>query len=159
MVGGPLGVALGDLVAGRAQDQDRGTLDRLQQLVQEVEEGGLGPVQVVDEHHDRALCRERLQESSAAPHQLRNRELRGAEVDRGRDPLHDRLAILGRGLLQQPVDSSRGNAGRVLVGDPGRLSNDLGERPEGDAVAIGQAAPAHQPGTFGGRRGELADQA
>ena len=50
-------------------------------------------MQVIDEHHDRALRGECLEEPSSAPHQLRDRELGGAQVHRRGNALHDRPRV------------------------------------------------------------------
>jgi hypothetical protein len=46
----------------------------------------------------------------------------------------------------------------VIVGDPGRLTNDLGHRPVGNALAVGQAPAAQDNGTFAEARKRLFHQ-
>src|SRR6185437_4371265 len=105
-----------------------------------------------------ALGGEDLQEPAPAPHQLGDGELRRAQVDGGRDALDHGLTIWGRGALEQPIDAAGRDARRVLVRDPGRLADRLGERPERDAVAIRQAAAADEACLALGPGGELADE-
>src|SRR5204863_9947638 len=84
--------------------------------------------------------------------------LRWAQVDRGADALDDRLPIRHTGALQQLVDPARRDAWRVFVGDPCGLADSLGQGPEGDAVAVREAASPDQPGLALRLGRELADQ-
>ena len=132
--------------------------DGLEEVVEELEEGRLGPVEVVDEQHERTLGRQRLKQPPATPHQLGHRELGGTQVDRGGDTFDDRLAVRAAGTLQQPVDPPCRDSRRVLIGDAGGFADCLRERPERDAVAVREATTADQASSLGGSHGELPDE-
>ena len=155
----PVGVPLGDLMPRGAEHEQRRRLDRFEEVVQEVEERRLGKVEVVDQHDDRLLRGDRLEEPAAAPHQLRDRELRGAQVHRRRDALHDPLPFVGqRRATEEQVDPPRRDPRVVVARDASRLAHDLAERPEGDALAVRQAPAPDQPGLLAGARRELTDE-
>ena len=52
-------MAFQQLVARRAEHQDRRVLGGIGQVIQELEEGLLGRVDVVDDHHDRPIAADR----------------------------------------------------------------------------------------------------
>ena len=135
---GPLRQALDELVAGRADEEERRVLGRVHDVLDEVEEGRLRPVDVLEEDDERPWSRERLEQPAGAPGELLARELRRHEADRRRDALL-RVGVPGerRQLLERHLR-------RVALEDPSRLPHRLGERPEGDAVAVGQAATAEE---------------
>ena len=65
--------------SGRASPDEEGhAADRIDKLVDEVEEGVVCPVQVLEDEHERALVRERLQELSPG-----SERLAAAIADRG----------------------------------------------------------------------------
>ncbi len=65
-------------------------VDRLQQVVDEVEERRRGGVDVVDDRDQRSLARERLEQLADAPEQLGELELRAGQADGGPDAFGDR---------------------------------------------------------------------
>jgi len=68
-------MTLTELVTGRAEDEDRRALDGLEEVIEEREEGRFGRVDVVDDHRQRSIPGQRLEQSSPAPQQLGHREL------------------------------------------------------------------------------------
>ena len=105
--------------SGRAMQssKDRRVPAEVGDVLDQVEEGRLAPVQVVEDHHDRPLGRPSLEQLAKGPRDL----LRGASggvVAEDRGERTDRLA--GRD----------------------ELLHDLGDRPVGDAFAVGETAAA-----------------
>ena len=87
--------------------------------------------------------RERLEEPPHRPERLLDARPRRRQADERRQPLGDELGRLGS-RRQSAGDLRRAaSAGGRLV-DPGRVLDDLGDRPERDALAVGQAAAAER---------------
>ncbi len=89
----PLDLVVEEIRSRRADDQ-HGGFDRVQQVREELEEGRLGPVDVVDQHHGWTLARDDLEETARAPERLSHGERRVREADRRRDPLGGVAALL-----------------------------------------------------------------
>ena len=87
---------------------------------------------VVEEHHERTLARERLEQLSHAPEKLFDRERLVGEADRCGHALHDALDALPDERCELLGRYGR----RVVVTDPSRLAGGLEQRPEGDALPI-----------------------
>ncbi len=139
-----LGVAPGR--AGIGDDRSRGDEQqqrcllgrRCEHLVEEVEEGRLGVMGVLDDDDERPAHGEGLEVPAGAPEHLLEGKRPGSEAHDRRHPFD---GLIGRGgsgdRLRQLLACA---LGRVVVDDAGRAPRDLDERPEGDAVAIRQAA-------------------
>ena len=141
-------------VPREADDEDRGVLHRLVQVLDQVEERRLRPVDVLEDEDDRALAGKGLEEPSRPPHELAHRELRIREPHGGGDSVGD-LAVASCRL----GDFSTRDLGRILIGDRRGLADRLSEWPEGDAAAVGKAAAAKDECRAGHGGRELADQA
>ena len=74
----PAGVLLEQIRASHADDQDRRVADPAEQVLDQVEEGRLRPLQVVERDHERHVAREALEQPADRPHRL----LRGARCCR-----------------------------------------------------------------------------
>ena len=125
-----LGSIFEQLVAGDADDEDRpfaAVGDALDQL----EEGRLRPVQVVEDEHERASAGHRLAEPAEEQGDL-GRRWRGLGIERR----EDRVALLAFG----------------------RLLDRVAERPVGDAFAVRQAAAPERRHALGATR-ELGGEA
>ena len=123
-------------------------------LLDEIEEGGLRPVDVVEDHHERPAAGQLLKDRPHAPEQLVLAVLVLREA-------HDRLDATGRVgqlLAEAGLELDAGVLLAVLRHDPGRLSQHLGQRPEGDAVAVGQAAAPQYHRLVGEAPHELLDE-
>ena len=122
---------------GSGREAGRRVVDRLEEVLDQVEERRLRPVDVVDESTTGALGREPLEQPSQRPEELLDRERRRREPDRGSKPVGDDFtSVVGeRAELRQCL------VGVVLVDDSRLGADRLGERPESDAVAVGEAAP------------------
>ena len=137
--------ALEQLGPRRADDEQRDAARPVDQVVDEVEQAVVGPVQVLEDEHRGRCVGERLEElppggeraRRAPPPARRRRRGRRAGARCREQPLGvapssaaDRLASFSLGLLR-----------RVRLEDPGLRLHHLGERPEADALAVRQRAP------------------
>ncbi len=84
---------------------------------------------------------------------LLDRVRRLDQADRGADALRE------VGLAGDRLQLGHGELPRVVVRDAGGLPHDLGERPERDPVAVGEAAPVERAHVAAGAGEELAEQA
>ena len=139
----PLRAQLEQLGPRDHEQQHRGVAGPVGEVLHQVEQQGLGPVQVVDHQHERVRPRQVLEQPARGPRGvLRARRLGPAEhaADRSRD----------RGRLVGPVEHGvhAGPHGRRVgaVGQSSRLAHDLGERVVRDALAVGEAPPAQDAG-------------
>src|SRR5919106_4077534 len=146
----PGGPAREELWARSADDEHGDVREPVDQVVDEVEQAVVGPVQVLEDEHERPLLAERLEEpppggeglSSAIAARLLcgqadERAEVGLEPRRLRlvrhDPL-DRLAQLARRLLR-----------RIRFEDAGLGLDHLSERPVAHTLAVGQRAALAPP--------------
>ena len=103
-------------------------------VLDELEEGRLGPVDVLEQDDERARRGELLEELASPPVELLHGERLLREPDRGRDAGGHVGVVVERGQLRVRLLRA------VALGDPGGLADGLGERPEADAVAVGETA-------------------
>ena len=149
--------ALGQLVAPRADDEDRCCHVLGREVLDQLDERRLGPVEVLECPPD-------------PPVQLGLRDLSGGiGATRGRrdaDEVRERCG--DRPQLVEVVDGQPFDPGaqlrrdallRVALEDAGRLLDDLCDGPVGDALPVGQAAAPADRGLALGGRGELGHQA
>ena len=87
--GGEVRVALDEFVPCRADHDELAVRRVLDDLLDELEEGRLGPVDVVEEREHRLLPPEALEQATRAPDELADGERRRREADRRRDTLGD----------------------------------------------------------------------
>src|SRR5215469_18479097 len=123
-------------MAGRADEEKRDPKRRIEELLDEIEKGGLRPVDVVENDHQRPLAHELLEDRTHGPEQLVLSVLPLRKA-------HDRLDATGR-VGQPPSEAVRelgaGDLLDVLRRDPGRLPEHLSQWPVRKAVAVGQTA-------------------
>lgn len=150
----PAGAPGEELRPGGADDQQGHARRPVGELVHEVEEAVVGPLQVLEDEHERALRRQLLEEAppggeglapAVAP-QLRFLRQPGQGPKPTLDP-GDVLGLdhLGNGAVELLLRYRL----PVCLQDAGLGLDDLGQRPEGDAVAVGEAAalaPDDEPG-------------
>ena len=123
-------------------------------MLDQVEQRRLGPVQVVDDGDERPVGGQDLEQPPHAPEHLLDGVHRPHEPDRRRDAVgHLGVAAGERGELAARA------LGRVVLADVRRGAHGLGNRPERDPVAVGQAAAAHDHRRAAEAVGELAQQA
>ena len=106
-------------------------------MVDQLEQRLLGPVDVLEDEHERLLLRNPLGPLAGSPGDFLRARLRLHRFeDPGREPEQ-----VGHGLVlaERPKLLDR-DIERVVVGDPGRALDHLGERPVGDTLSVGQAA-------------------
>ena len=136
--------------------EHRRAAGRRRRGAREVEQRRLRPVDVVEHDDERAALGEDLDEPPDGPEDLGRA---GTRSSPGRSPRRG-----GRRRPGSPTSAERAwpraRVGRVVLVDAGRLADDLDQRPEGDAVAVRQAAaaddvaprPRSRPGTRAIRR-------
>ena len=135
--------------ASHADDQDRRVADPAEQVLDQVQEGRLGPLQVVEGDHERRVRREALEQPADRPHRLLRGARAAGDSDRARDPGRD-LARVGL-ALDKPLDSLAGN----LAGCP---PDEVSERPVRDSLAVGEASSGEDGGLFVDARQQLLDE-
>ena len=139
------GAALEELGTRRTEEQERHLPTPVEEVLQEVQQGVVGPVQVLDDEHARPPRRHLLEKPP--PRGERLLAARGDAValraDERRKPglqpcrlVHVRER-LGHGLRE--LAARRG--GVVRLEDSGFGLHDLAQCPERDALAVGEAAP------------------
>ena len=116
----PGGAALGELRPRDAEQQDRRARGEERDVLDQVEERLLAPLDVVEDDHERPLGRSLLQRLAEGPGDLlrRRRRLR---------------------LAQQRADRHRGG---LVRGQHVELLQHLDDRPVRDPLAVGEAAAA-----------------
>ena len=137
----------------RAHEEQR-PLRSVGELLEQVEQRRVGPVDVVDHDDERLALGEHREQRApravqldAERRRLEPRELlvAGVEADRERERGGRRSGEIGQQLRGERLDPRDRDLGRVVVGDAGDALQDLGERPVGDALAVGEAAPDQDP--------------
>jgi hypothetical protein len=127
------------------------------ELLDQVEEGRLGPVEVVEHGHQRPLGGQGLQQAAGRPDGLLDRGRVGLQPDQLADPLGHQRPVR-RAPVQQGGQFGPCRRRRVLQPDPGSLADHLGQRPEGAAVAVRQAAADQDRRPLPEPAGRLQDQ-
>ena len=123
----------------RAEDQHGCVVEHLDELLDHLAKRLLRPVDVLDDERHGTVCRDVAQEVAHPPGELFHGERLGAQADHRGEPLSDidsRRVGEVRELLECLV-------GAVVVDDPCRVLECLGERPERDAVPV-REAPARE---------------
>ena len=138
----PAGRMLQQLGAGEADEQDGPTSAGAAEVLDEVEQRGLRPVNVVDQENERAPLGERLEEASERPGDL------PAVPDR-LEP--DRRRTLGSAsrppvLAEQGPHLARASLGRVASSISAAVLTISRDRPERDPLAVGKAAAGEHGG-------------
>ena len=119
-----------------AQDHDRRSLECVRQVLDEIQERVLGPVQILERHDERTIHGQERQQLPHTPEQLLHGELRLREAH-GRGNALDDVRVV---RAEQRRELAPGGVGIVTVGDTGCLANDLDNRPESHPVAVGETA-------------------
>ncbi|HYN18899.1 MAG TPA: hypothetical protein VEY96_12525, partial [Actinomycetes bacterium] len=120
---------------------------RLQQLLEEVEQGVVGPVQVLQHQHQRPPGGQPVQEAPPGGERL----VAPPRLDRGAvaladqpaqvpgDPV-DRGRVVGHGVGDHPGEAAADPVGRVGLEDAGFALDDLGQGPVGHPTGGGGAS-------------------
>ena len=143
-----LGMARLQLGAGEAEDEDRVAPRPLEKVGDELDQRGVGPLQVLEEEHDRELLREPLEEQSPGAEELFLAP--GAaffETEKMRKPRLGEAALLciGHVLLEGRPQLGAGGGGFFAFHDLGPHPDHLGQCPERHSLAVGKAAPPVPP--------------
>ena len=156
----PARLARGELGPGRAEEQE-GSLGALRQFLEQLEQRGVRPVDVLDDHDARALAGQgreigppRLSGFCADVARIARRPGEGmrfvldAEGERERRRRAIATGLERVGLREQLADGvldfAQGLVGRILVQNAGVFLQHLGQRPVRDALAVREApAPNH----------------
>ena len=119
-----------------------GAAGEVRHVLDQVEEGGLRPLEVVEHDHDRAALGEHLEQPSRGPEDLLLRLARPSR--RGRPPprARPRRAPPCGSPLSCAASASRTVLGRAAARLAGEVAHHLVQRPVGDPLAIRQAAAA-----------------
>ena len=142
--------SLEDLHPRRADDKQRCVTQPVSDRLEQVEQGGLGPMDVLDDQDDRSLGRHPLEEPADRPRRFTLRERRVGDPEDLRQGVDDALPVLG---LRQARDKfATHRRGIVAIEDPGDVPHDLRDRPVRDGVAVGEAPPDQDEGRAATRR-------
>ena len=139
---------LEQLRPGRRDDHDR-PVGEAGEVLDQVEQPRLGPVEVVERDHERGVVRHALEQPPERPLDLLARAAATTGADRDRDAVGDLLAAIDIGEPQ-------GQAGRDVVAH--QRAHHRVEREHARALSVGQAAAdRHDRSLWHGRR-ELAHE-
>jgi hypothetical protein len=140
---GPRRPLLQKLRTSEADEEHRRVARPLREILDQVEKARLGPVDILEDEHEGALPREGLEEPPDRPEGFLDPPARLGEADGCLDSKGDRVHV---GLSPQRAPEFE-------------LTHDLGERPEGDPFAVGQAASDQHGRRFFHGRAKLGAQA
>ena len=141
------GSLLGELGSREPEDEDRLGARPLHEVLDEVEQAGICPLEILEHEDRRLLIGERLDEEAPRreeilalvarvrePEELRESRFDPVPVVRARDVLRN----AGRELRQRFL-------GALVLEDLGAAADHLRERPVGDTLAVRRAAAAMPP--------------
>ena len=133
------GAALEELGPRESQDEDRLRARPLDEVLDEVEEAGVGPLEVLEYEHRRRLVRQATRRTGARRRtgpRARTSRRRGPRRWASRGSTHSRSVASGTcSATEARIFAARGRCVLVLE-DPGAPAHHLGERPVGDALAV-----------------------
>ena len=146
----PARTALEELRAGSRDHEQRHVVHPVDELVDEVEEALVCPVEVLEDEHEWPPLghgfEEQAPRSEGLPAAIVAELALSAEADqREQVRSHPRdVGIVGQHLVHGPPNLFRSFARTILFMDAGLRLDDLAQRPQGDSIAIRQA-PALPP--------------
>ena len=140
--GAPARPALRELRPRERQHEDRPVARPLHQILDEIEQRAVGPVDVLEHHDRRSLIGDPLEEDPAGREQvLLVADATLLEPEQVTEARPDEPALVRVGDV--PLDRLRelGRCGRrlLVLEDPGPSADHLGERPERNALAVREA--------------------
>ncbi len=139
-----------------ADHQERHVPGGAGQVRDEVEQRLLGPVDVVEDHDERPVVCHGLEEPADRPEDLVGDRRDPAEAEDRGDLLLDEPGVLD--LPDQPGHLGARLLGLILIADLGGLPDHLGDRPEGEVAAVGEAVAAQDGRALAHRVQELGDE-
>jgi hypothetical protein len=125
---GQPGAHLTQLGASQADERHGHAVDPLGEVFEQIEQLGLGPLDVVDHDHEGLVGCQRLGEPADRPEGLLDRTRRRRTVDTG-EHVGEPLMIGAR--REQRSDAVSHHLGRRLVVERSNLAQQLGDRREG----------------------------
>ena len=146
--GAPTGATVEELGPSSAHDEDRGPGAPSPQVLQQVEERRLAPVDVVEGDDEGADARGGLEQLADGPERLLNGIGRVRQTDDRCDVGGDRRGV-GIVIAEPSLDLCLGLVDAVVALDASQLPDDLRHRPERDPLAIREAATARRPSSTG----------
>ena len=126
------------------------------QVRDEVEQRLLRPVDVVEDHDERPVACHGLEEPADRPEDLVGDRRDPAEAEDRGDLLLDEPGVLD--LPDEPGHLGARLLGLILIADLGGLPDHLGDRPEGEVAAVGEAVAAQDGRALAHRVEELGDE-
>ena len=124
-------------------------------MLQNFQEPGLGPVQIVDHEQHRPLCGEQFEEQPHRPRHVLGHGRLAVEPGEREQPIDD---VGGIGAVAQRCGERRlGCISRFLAGQAHGTEHGLAQRPVGGTLTVGQAA-SRQHQCVRDSRGELLGQ-
>jgi len=109
-------------------------------VLQEGQEGVVGPVQILEHEHTGAALGQGFQEPTPGGEVLLPGRGGSLQPDQGSQTLAEPWGV-GMGLRDDGVDLDPGHVEGIGLEDPRLRLDDLPQGPEGDGVSIGQAPP------------------
>ena len=148
----PVGTTVGELGPREREDEERLRPRPLEHVLDEVQQAGVAPVQILEDEHARALVGEALEEDAPGREEvvalpagvlLEPEQVGEARLDPGA------LVRVGDVLLERRMQLGCCRRRVLLLDDACAPAHHLGERPVGDALAVGQAPPSVPPDLLG----------
>ncbi len=146
-----LGMPALQLRSREAEHEDRPVARPLEQVSDELDESGVRPLEILEEERDWPLLRHPLEEDAPSAEQLLLCPSRTfLEPEQVKDPRLDEatLFVVDNEGVERHANLLAGRGGVFAFDDAGSHAHHLGERPEGDALAVRQAAAAMPPDAF-----------
>ncbi len=147
LAGTPVGTLLEELRASQRDDVDRDVLAPLEEVIDEVEQPGVGEVEVLEDEDDRSRGGEALEERPPGGEELLRAARRGLDPEQGEQGRLDPapLRLIGDVAREGLGDLRPGR--RLVVGleQPAAFADHLAERPEADPLAVGRRAAVVPP--------------
>ena len=144
------------LAPGQADHQDRRPPGPVGEVLEHLQEGRFGKMDVVEDDDHRPRRGQLLEQLADRPEKLLDGGLRHLVTQDAGEACGDQLTLVpGVEQRAELADALRRGVGR---GDTGGVVEHFHDRPEGDALAIGQAATGQDPGTLLEPGNQLLDQ-
>ena len=147
------GPDLEQVPARERHDQDRNAIDGLSQMLDQVEEDRLGPLDVLEDDDRRVLDGGRREQLTHGPEGPRRVGGGLRPPQRARDALDNSGCLIA--VLQQAQEPGLDVVAALAGGVVDQCGDDLAQRPERESLAVGQAAADGNDGALPHRFGEL----